>query len=220
MELPQGLPGLWHTIAWIGLAALLGWAAWRAPWNRLKANEQSHVFLGSIVAVALLWMVSARVGPALHFHLLGATVLYLMFGAPLALVAVTLAAAAATLAGSADWAGFGGRVLAAGAVPVAVSHVVLRVTESRMPPNFFVYVFGAGFVGGGLAMAAAGFAAATATALGASAAPSAGDAWVAVLLMLAFGEATLTGMLITLFVVYLPSWVGTFSDARYLRRRP
>jgi uncharacterized membrane protein len=37
--------------------------------------------------------------------------------------------------------------------------------------------------------------------------------------MLAFGEATLTGMLMTLFVVYKPAWVGTFDDARYLRRR-
>ncbi|UCE30050.1 MAG: energy-coupling factor ABC transporter permease [Burkholderiales bacterium] len=29
----------------------------------------------------------------------------------------------------------------------------------------------------------------------------------------------LTGMLVTVFVVYRPQWVATFDDARYLRRR-
>ena len=38
-------------------------------------------------------------------------------------------------------------------------------------------------------------------------------------LQLAFGEATLTGMLLTLAVAYRPQWVTTFDDARYLDRR-
>ena len=39
------------------------------------------------------------------------------------------------------------------------------------------------------------------------------------LLYLAFGEATLTGMLLTLAVAYRPQWVATFDDARYLDGR-
>ena len=35
--------------------------------------------------------------------------------------------------------------------------------------------------------------------------------------LLAFGEAWLSGMVVTLFVVYRPEWVGTFEDSRYLR---
>jgi len=38
-------------------------------------------------------------------------------------------------------------------------------------------------------------------------------------LLLAFGEATLTGMIVTLAVVYKLQWVATFDDARYLGRR-
>ncbi|HVB49982.1 MAG TPA: hypothetical protein VNF69_16515 [Burkholderiales bacterium] len=37
-------------------------------------------------------------------------------------------------------------------------------------------------------------------------------------LLLAFGEALLTGTLITVFVVYRREWVATFDDARWLRR--
>jgi len=38
------------------------------------------------------------------------------------------------------------------------------------------------------------------------------------LVYLSFGEATISGMLMTLFVVYRPSWVATFDDSRYLQR--
>jgi uncharacterized membrane protein len=141
-----------------------------------------------------------------------------MFGAPLALIGLAAAAAAATLAGAGDWAAFGARVLAAGVLPIAISHLVLRLAEARLPPNFFVYVFVAAFLGGAAAMVGAGVATAAAIALWSGAGASALDAWTAMVLMLAFGEATLTGMLATLFVVYKPAWVGTFSDERYLKR--
>jgi uncharacterized membrane protein len=219
MDPPPGLPFAWLAAAWVVLAALLGWAVRRAPWARLAANEQSHVFLGAIVLTALLWTVSGRVGPLIHFHLLGAAMLCLMFGGPLALIAISIAAAGATLAGPGEWAALGARALIAGALPVAISHLVLRVAEAGLPANFFVYVFVVAFLGGALSMIGAGIATVTAIALGLPAGVSAGDDWVAMVLMLAFGEATLTGMLATLFVVYKPAWMATFSDERYLRRR-
>lgn len=219
MELPYGLPALWHVVAWLALVSLLGWALLRSPWLRLKVNEQSHVFLGAIVAVTLLWTIGGRVGQAVHFHLLGATVFYLMFDLPLALVGMGLVVAATQLAVGGDWIAVAGRALVAGALPVCVSHAVRRFAEARLPANFFIYVFVVAFVGGGVAMLATVAAVATAFALAVPAAGSPGDAWPALGLMLAFGEATLTGMLMTLFVVYKPAWVGTFDDARYLRRR-
>ena len=38
-------------------------------------------------------------------------------------------------------------------------------------------------------------------------------------LLLAFAEAWITGALITIMVVYLPDWVCTFDDQRYLYRK-
>ena len=45
------------------------------------------------------------------------------------------------------------------------------------------------------------------------------EPFVALGLMLGFGEAFLTGALVTLFVVYRHEWVCTFDDSRYLARR-
>jgi uncharacterized membrane protein len=218
MDVPQGLPVALLAAAWTLGLAVVGAAAWHAPWSRLREDEQSHVFLGAIVAVALLWTITARVGPLVQFHLLGATLLYLLFGLPLALVGIAAVAAAATAAGAHDWMALGARFLVAGALPIAISHAVLRVAEARLPPNFFVYIFAAAFFGAAAAMAA-NCLSASLLGLGTATPPSLDDMRGPMTLMLAFGEATLTGMLVTLFVVYKPAWVGTFRDERYLRRR-
>lgn len=219
MDLPYGLPASAYLVAWLVHAPLLAWALLRGAWSRLGVNEQSHVYLGTLVAIALLWTIGGRVGPVVHFHLLGATLLYLMFGLPLAIVGMTLVAVATNVAGGGDWIAIGGRALVAGVVPVLVSHLVLRAAETRLPANFFAYVFVAGFLGGALAMLGAAVAVAGAIDLAQPAGAPLGDAWTATALMLAFAEATLTGMLITLFVVYKPAWVGTFRDEIYLKRR-
>jgi uncharacterized membrane protein len=218
VDLPQDLPLGWHLAAWLALAPVLAWAVRRAPWRRLGANEQSHVFLGAVVAITLLWAIGGRVGPGVHIHLLGATILYLMFGLPLAIVGMTLVAAAATVAGGGEWLALAGRALLAGALPVLASHLVLRAAEARLPANLFVYVFVAAFFGGALAMLGEAASAAAVAALTQPAGAPAADTWTAMALMLAFGEATLSGTLVTLFVVYKPAWVGTFSDERYLKR--
>jgi uncharacterized membrane protein len=215
MDLPQGLPPSWYVAAWVVLLPLFAWAVLRSPWSRLRVNEQSHVFLGTLVAIALLWSIGGHVGPAVHVHLLGVTILYLMFGLPLAIVGMALAT---TVTAGGDWTAVAARLLVAGALPALVSHAVLRAAEARLPANFFVYVFVGAFVGGAAAMLATVVAVAGGLALTES--PGARpDAWLALALMLAFAEATLTGMLATLFVVYKPAWVATFRDAVYLRRR-
>ena len=43
--------------------------------------------------------------------------------------------------------------------------------------------------------------------------------YVPYLLFLAFGDGTLTGMALTLAVVYRPQWVATFDDAFYIAGR-
>ena len=34
--------------------------------------------------------------------------------------------------------------------------------------------------------------------------------------LLGFAEAWLSGMMVTIFVIYRPSWISTFNDTRYL----
>jgi len=203
--------------ALIALSACLVWAVLRAPWERLRDAEQSHVFLGTIVAVAILWSIGSAVGALPRLHLLGATLMFLMFGPRLAVVGMTAAISltAAVIPESLSTAPV--RALVGGVLPIGVSYLILRVCEERLPPNFFIYVFGAAFFGGAASMVTTGAVTAALLGMYAPAAMSPDAPLTAVLLMLGFAEATLTGMLATLMAVYRPRWIGTFSDERYLR---
>jgi uncharacterized membrane protein len=178
---------------------------------RLPDGARLNRLSAAAALVAALWGVRAELpaGPALHF--LGAAALYLMFGAPLALAGMALAATLACLLGAGDWATLPLQWFADGAVPVVFAWGVHRAIERVAPPNLFVYVFGAAFAGAGLSMVAS---LAAHRLLGASVEP-----FVALGMMLGFGEAFLTGALVTLFVLYRREWVATFDDARYLARR-
>ena len=202
----------------VALCACLGWAATGAPWARLRDAEQSHVFLGTVAAVGVLWSISAAVGALPRLHFLGATLMTLMFGPRLAMIGMTAAVVLSATVASESLASAPLRALLGGALPVAVSHAVLRLCEARLPPNFFVYVFGAAFFGGAAAMITTGVVATVLLDLRAPAVLPVDAPVGAVLLMLGFAEATLTGMLATLMAVYRPGWIGTFSDERYLRR--
>lgn len=218
MNLPGGLvpaPLEWGAFALF--AALLAHAVRGAPWERLRHGQQLHVFAGSVVACMLFWSIAGTVGRGLSFHLLGATVLTLMFGARLALVGLTLCLTGATLAGLAGWSAFGLNGLLMAALPVAVSAVIYRLTDSRLPNHFFVYVLAGAFLNGGLAMTANGLAATVLLWLaGIRSGAYLFTEYLPYYLLLAWGEALVTGMLMTILVVYRPAWVASFDDARYL----
>jgi uncharacterized membrane protein len=216
--IPPGVPVAWVWIANVALAVIVVLAAWRAPWSRLATDEGSHVFLGSIVALSLLWMMSGRLGATVQFHLLGATLAYLMFGLPLAVVVMTAVALVAAAIGTVPWTTVALTALVSGVLPAVIAHGVLRATEARLPGNLFIYVFGAAFFGAAVAMVASSACAALLIATGVPPDRMAAPEWLPMFVLLGFGEATLTGMLAALFVVYRPTWIRTFRDERYLRR--
>ncbi len=177
----------------------------------LPDTARLHRLIAAAALVAALWGVRAELPAGFALHFLGAALLYLMFGAPLALAGMALASALACALGGGDWAAWPALWLADGAVPVACAFAAHRAIERYAPPNLFVYVFGAAFAGAGLSMLAS---LAAHRLLGEGVEP-----FVALGLMLGFGEAFLTGALVTLFVVYQHDWVSTFDDSRYLARR-
>lgn len=198
---------------------VLVWAMWTAPWSRF-VSEGNNVWFGAILGLALLWSIKASLASGLVFHLLGVSLLTLIAGPQLALVGAAMVVAIATALRDGWWASFALDVVATGAVPVMVTVGVLHAAERWLTPNFFIYIFVAGFFGPALAMFAAGIiASAIAVLAGALPAAVVSEQFLPYLIYLGFGEATVTGMLLTLLVVYKPAWVSTFDDARYLDGR-
>jgi uncharacterized membrane protein len=221
MNLPDNLIRAGWLLAGLVLFLLaLTYAIRFAPWRRLRKPAQLHLWLGTIVALLVLWNLKTGIKPGLNFHMLGATTFTLMFGPELAIAGMVLVLLGSTLAGfSGIWA-FPLNALIMCVLPVMVSYGVYRVVDTRLPNHFFIYVFVNGFFGGALAMAATGLAG-TGILAASGAYPPAylyGE-YLPFFLLLGWSEALLTGMAVTLMVVYRPEWIRTFDDLRYLRNK-
>lgn len=217
----QFLPAIvsWPASALALLA--LGYAAYRAPWRSLGKDALLHVWLGMCVGLMLLWSIKAGIKPGLNFHLLGATLLTLMFGPWLALAGLALVLVGVTLAGHAGWESFGANLLLMAALPVLASHAVYTLADRRLPNHLFVYIFVDGFACAGVAILLTG---ATATLLLALSGVYAGSYltsnFLPYYILMGWSEALLTGMAITLMTAFRPAWLSTFDDIRYLGHKP
>jgi uncharacterized membrane protein len=156
----------------------------------------------------------------LGLHLLGATVVCLMFGPRLAQLAHYLVVVLVTVLGMAGADAYPANALLTAALPVWVSYGILRAAERWLPANMFIYIFVAGFLAGGAALAASALVtAASHLVLGTYPPRLIIEDFLPFALLLSWGEAFLSGMLTAMMVVYHPGWVSSFDDARYLRRR-
>lgn len=207
----------WYWTAWAAWLPLFALSLWRAPWARLKDGELLNVWLGMVVMLTLLWSLKAGVKPGLVLHLLGATVFTLSFGPWLAFLGLSLVALGVTLNGAAGPQAYAMNVLLQAGVGVALSQVFLRLFTAVLPRHFFIYIFVNGFLGAALTTLGVGFVITSVLALaGAYTWDYLISDYLPYFLLLAFSEAWLSGMVITLFVLYRPNWVLTFDDSRYL----
>ena len=188
-----------------------------APWRRLLDGHQFNALLGAAVILTLLWSLNAGVHPGLNLHLVGAMATSLIFGPQLALVVLALALAGITFNGSTEWAAYPLNLLVMAIVPLAVSTLYFRIVERWLPKHFFVYIFVNAFIGAALVVLVQGVVASLMlVAAGAYPADLLLSEYLPFFLLLGFSEAWLTGMALTVLVIYRPEWVATFDDRSYL----
>jgi uncharacterized membrane protein len=202
------------------MAVVLGYALRTACWRHLQSDGLLHVFFGSIVTLMLIWSVRAGIRPGLDFHLLGGTLLALMFGWRLALCGLAVTLLGVTLFSMAGWQSLGINFLLMAALPVAFSYTLYYWVDRKLPNHLFIYIFICGFAGAGIAITLCGVLATFIL--------SEGGAYTRQYLVqnyfpyyifMAWSEALLTGMAVTLMAAFRPEWLVTFSDRRYLNSK-
>lgn len=198
----------------IWLAALLASTLFR-PWQSLRAPAIQNPWLGAIVLVSALWSLRVLLPQAFALQLSAACLLVLMLGWPLAiwtlaLVSLVLATVSPMGTEQAVWLGAW-----QGVVPATLGLAWGLATRRFMPRHLMVYILGRGFLATGLAvMSTAGM---LHLAHPASEMLDT-EALVISHVLMAWGEALSTGMLVAVFVAFRPEWLLTYSDQRYLPR--
>lgn len=207
----------WYWMAWVIWLACFALSLFRAPWHLLKDAERLNVWLGMVVLLTLMWSMQAGVKPGLSLHLLGATVFTLCFGPALAFIGLCLVLAGVTLNGAAGPMAYALNGLLMVGVGVLVSQALYRLLAGVLPKNFFVFIFVNGFFSAALMVVCVGLVSTVFLAVAdAYSWEYLTSEYFPYFMLLGFSEAWLSGMVLTLFVVYRPNWVITFDDSRYL----
>lgn len=206
------------SAVWLLALGGLWWLAQRAPWRLLFNAENLNIFLGACAAVLALWLVRAGLGPNLRLHLIGATALTLMFRPTFALLALSLIVGGFSLWDH-QFSAFLPNLMLMGVLPVTVSWITHRLAQRFLPPNFFVYVYLNAFASAALSMLAVGAAGLICLAMSGRDSHYLMSQYLPAFVLLAWAEALLTGMAMSVMVVWKPRWVATFSDSWYLRGR-
>jgi uncharacterized membrane protein len=193
-------------------------ALWTAPWSKIGDSEAQHVFLGTIVAVSLLWVMRGGIQQGLNFHLLGMALMCLMFEWQFAILGASAVVAIATASGMAGWPAFALNVMLMAVLPILLTRACLYAGQRWLPHNFYIYVFVNAFLAGAISILLVGLASAGLQHLGGV--HPAGTIYrnfVQILPLLMFGEGFINGGAVALLVAYRPQWIATFHDAWYLR---
>lgn len=210
------VPSSWLFPLWLVTATLLLVLIRRARWDILADRRNLNVFLGAGVVVLGLWLIKTGIKPGLNFHMLGATVLTLMFRPWFALFSLALIIGAITIQNG-QFNAYPANFLIMAAIPVGLSWAIYRLVDGKLPNHLFVYIFLNAFFAPALAILAVGLASTAFFAL-AQVYPLdyLVEEYLPFYFLMGWAEAFATGMLITLMVVYKPEWVATFDDRRYL----
>jgi len=182
----------------------------RRPWRAIAATGPPWAWVLVSALLPLWWSIDHQLAVAVLPPLSGAALLVLMAGWPLAVLLCVPIALITVFGGPLDAYDALHRAVWLGIVPATVALAVGGVVRRWLPLHVGVYVFVRGFIGSGVAVWLAGTLDAAL-----AAAPTAADAGVARLLM-ALGEATISGAVVTLLVAHRPEALATYSDRLYL----
>lgn len=186
------------------------------PWRLLRGPLLTPA-LAALVLLPWCWLLPQHLPQGMAVQFSGASLLVLMLGWPLAVPVLGGVAAVVWLVGQAPATTVLSQWVWVGLVPATLALAIGWALRRWLPPNLFIYTLGRGFFGTAVALFASG-------ALYEGIHPLLGgvtlhDALVARWLM-AWGDAFLTGLLAAVFVAFVPQWLATWSDERYLRPPP
>ncbi len=219
MNLPAQLfPSDWLWLANFIFAFFLYRAARLAPWRELLSNPiMTNALIGLLFCTPLFWYLNAGIRPGFNFHLIGSTLFLLMFGWPIALIALSTIMLGIWIYTGLNPVSLGLNGLLMLAVPMLFTEFLLRFCQRYLPKNLFLFVLLNGFACAAVAIAVM-MAATTLVLLALShyTWPEIQYHYLIPAPIIIFAEAFATGAVITAFTVAQPDAVMNFSETDYL----
>jgi uncharacterized membrane protein len=218
---PIALDGWLLAIHSLVVLGAIGVALSLRPWRCVHPQGPPWAWCVAWVGVTLIW--ASVPGDASLRPMAGVTLLVLLAGWPLAMLAIAAAALLAASVGPLAWSDALQRLVWLGIAPGTCVLALGAAVRHWLPRHLLAYILGRGYLGTFLASLLAG--AMALLMMAQPSAVSANDLMVANLLI-ASAEASLCGTLIAILTVLRPQWLATYAERLYrepqepARRRP
>lgn len=214
------------NMIWLGLAvAIFLGALYLSPPRAFTAPPLAWLAPAAIIFLAIVWNISPNLPGqpsgkfyGLIFHFYGASLLTAMFGPAIALTVLFPVAflGVCLIQGSYDSASQ--HYLMVCVLPTLFAYLSIRMIERIIPKHLFVLILGNGYVAAFMSVIFSGtFLLLIRILLGESSQLDL-EGWLLGLIIIAFMEGSLSGMLLAIFLIFRPQWVSTYNEDAYMSR--
>lgn len=186
------------------------------PWRMLRGALLTPA-LAALALLPWLWLLPQKMPQGLQVQLSGACLLVLMLGWPLAVLVSGGVAVVVWWVGQVSVEAVVQQWVWIGLVPATLALGIGALLRRWLPPHPFVYTLGRAFMGTAAAVFLAGV---LLEALQWLAGQPVRELSLVARWLMAWGDAFLTGMFGAIFVAFVPQWLATWSDDRYLKPPP
>jgi len=208
------IPQTWLYIGFFLLIPVLFliYATFPGQWFKYNYN----IFFAMGLLLMVLWYMKAGVHAGMVYHFLGATLLTLMFGWQLAIVAIMIQVLILIIMQVLQWQTFAVNVFFMGIIPVIISSFILSLIERIKNNHFIIYFFAGAFLNAAVTVAISVYLS--------SMFMVASDAYsydyiayeyTPYIFLMIYPEAFLTGLVMIIMIVNYPQWVRSFDDKKY-----
>ena len=212
---------------WLGLsiAIFLG-ALYFSPPQIFTKHPLSFLAIVSILFLAIAWNVSPTLpGQApgkfygLIFHFYGASLLTAMFGPAIALTILFPVAFLGVYVVQGGFVEASQHYLMVCVLPTFFAYLTIQAIQKYIPKHLFVLILGNGYVAAFMSVILSGsFLLLVRMLLGYAASSFDFEGWLLGLIIIAFMEGSLSGMLLAIFLIFRPNWVSTYNEEAYMSR--
>ncbi len=185
------------------------------PWRMLVGGVRLTPLLATLTLVPWLWALPSLHKMPLQLQGSGACLVVLLLGWPLAVPVLCVVGLIALLISPMDWETALDLTVWLGLVPATLALTLGAAVRRWIGPHLFVYVLGRAFIGTAVCVFVAGL---LAQLTGHSMPGIDDDMSLVAHWLVAWGDAFMTGLLVSILVAFKPEWLATWSDQLYLKK--
>lgn len=180
----------------------------RAFSNPEHDHTRQNLWLSLTIGLSVIWLMRAELMDVFYLHFIGASLAYLLLGVPLAGLALAVVLVFTGLTRHIPVEIWGAQYVLSGLLPLLLAYGLHRLIARFLPKRLFAFIFVHGFFVTALSMMLTVFVNFLALQYFSVISLNVGNEvyWISPIL-LGWGEAFLTGMIIALIAVYRPYWL-------------